>query len=268
MSNFAIGLVEAVTVRSSTPAAAAGTSANYPFNAEPGLIYRSNATIANGGFAQWKLDLGSSKAINLLAMFGLPAVASQIQAFGFTSSANQDAETPAFNSGGFTAPLSANRTASKAKALAMFNANGDAYRYWTVYWYNQSGSAQTLDVSRIALCEAFQPADNVEWGLRFDIEDTSKLEVSETGYDDVEEQRVLPVMSGVIPWGQVAELPYMQRLLFRSGTSREIVASLDPSDTTWGEDSTIWGRFRQGPALTLVDYDVNQLEFSIKAIMP
>lgn len=274
MSNFAIGLVEAIaSMRGVNVAAAAGTSANYAFNSEPGLIYRSSATVANNGNISFKLDLGVDRPIQMLGMFGIPAVAGTLQAMAFTSTANQDAGTPiAFNSNGNiitsnVAPMSTNRTGS-AKALMLFNPAKVAYRYWTVFWYNTSGVAQTFDVSRVALCEMFQPIDNAEWGLRFEVEDTSPVGVSETGFDEVEEQRIIPIMSGVVPWGQVAELPYMRRLLYRTGASREVVASLDPSDTSWGEDTTLWGRLRSGAAVQLVDYDVNQLEFSVKAILP
>jgi hypothetical protein len=202
-------------------------------------------------------------------MFGLPAVASTIRAAGFSSTANQDADTPiVVDSGNVAAPLSTNRTATLAKALTIFNPGRLTARYWTVYWTNQSGAAVTLDVSRIALGEVFQPVDNVEWGLRFDVEDTSKVEMSDTGYDDVEEQRILPMMSGIIPWGQVAETPFMRRLAYRTGMSREVVASLDPGDTAWGEDTTIWGRFKQAPTVALNDYDVTAMEFTVKAIMP
>lgn len=263
MSNFAIGLIEDYTVLNSSIAAAAGTSNTYIENKEPGLVYRSTTT---GTALSFELDLGAAMNIGMMGIFGLPTALSAptVRWRGATSQANLTA-APTYDSGVVNLYLSSSRTAALAKSLVI-NTNRPSLRYWRCDL--ACGVAATWEIARVALCDLLQPVANVEWGFKFEVEDTSKLEMSETGFDDVVEQRILPKLSGTIPWGAVAEEPRMRQLVYRAGSSKETVACLDPADTTWGEDKTVWGRFSTGLALTLADYDMNQLDFSVRAIQP
>ncbi len=264
MSNFAIGLIEDFTVLNSSIAAATGTSRDYVENKEPGLVYRSTTT---GTALSMEFDLGvTTLNIGMMGLFGLPTTLSSptVRWRGATSQANLTA-APTYDSGVVGLYLSSSRTASLAKSLTI-NTNRPALRYWRIDL--AASVAATWEIARVALCDLLQPVANVEWGFKFEVEDTSKIDMSETGYDDVVEQRILPKLSGTIPWGAVAEEPRMRQLVYRAGSSRETVACLDPADTTWGEDKTVWGRFQTGLALTLSDYDMNQLEFSVRAIQP
>ena len=272
MSNFAIGVVEPIsTITNFTGfAAAAGTSIDYLKNSEPGLVWRrSAATTAN--YAA-DIDLGSAKPIGMFGLFGVLDALTGLPPSGCTVQWQSSSDGSTFGGGGnydsgqLSLMLSTNRTASYGKSLVTATTR-PSYRYWR-FIVATGGQSTQLEIARVALCDLFQPIDNVEWGLKFEFDDTSKMDVSETGYDEVEEQRILPLMSGVIPWGQISEEARMRQLVYRAGNSREVIASLNPADSDWGEDTTLWGRFRPGLALTLADYDVNQLDFTVKAIMP
>lgn len=273
MSNFAIGVVEpisAVTNFTGFGSSEAGTNLNYLTNGEPGLIWRRGvSTTSNYGL---DVDLGSAKPIGIFSIFGLLDVLTGLPPANLNLRWQSSSDGVNFggvgnyDSGEVDLLLSSNRTSSYGKSLVTAPTR-PVYRYWRML-ITTGGASTQLEMARVALCDIFQPLDNVEWGLKFEFDDTSKMDVSETGYDEVEEQRILPLMSGVIPWGQISEEARMRQLVYRAGNSREVVASLNPEDSDWGEDTTLWGRFRPGLALTLADYDVNTLDFTVRAIMP
>jgi hypothetical protein len=270
MSNFAIGMIEPVSAESFASTggqtAAAGTSSAYVYNDEPGLVFRSSAALTTAHIAQFNIDLGKSVPLGMLALFGLPETFTGAMWVNLSNTAAGNFDVWLGTGNVATLPFSSSYTSPYRRGMLVFPSRFTA-RYARVH-IQPTSTSQVLELSRLALCDCLQPVDNVEWGFKFEVDDTSKVEVSDLGFDEVVPQRILPTMSGTIPWGQIAEEPRMRKLVYRAGGSREVVACLDPSDTVNGEDKLIWGRFRSGASLTLADYDINQLDFSVRAILP
>jgi hypothetical protein len=264
VANAFIGIPQAYSL-------VAPISGQYPAdnftNDEPGLIFRSNAGVANVTF---NLDLpAGSDPIGAMLLLGAPSAGYSIRWLAATTATNRtngvwtyDATT--------NGSMSANRSADDAKYLHV-PGTAQNYRFWRVVIYYDVGHTLTgtIEFWRLLLLKKIQPPDNIEVGATIGIDDRSERRYARGGRRNIDPVGIFPSFSGSWPWLDAATFRNDFRpLIYKRGATYPVAFVFDSDETTWGEDEIFYGDLEKNQSLTYEDGYLFSYSFSIVSLAP
>lgn len=270
MANALFGIPQDYTVTAS-----GGSNISFVTNDEPGLVYSANIGAAGQGATFTSVtidfDVTDSDPISVLAVLGvfLPYVAGRLS-FAWsaaTTSGNRTAGTFAYTSGAQVPAYSANRTAAEAKHL-FITPTPRTERFWRLT-VTGLGAPVNFQPWRILLCKRIQPVDNIEVGAALGVDDRSERRYARSGRRVIDPTVVCPTFRGNWPWIDDTTMKQDIRplMLKRAGTF-PILFVLDSDDTTWGEDTMIYGDLEKSQSITHDDGQLYGYSFAIVGIAP
>lgn len=237
-------------------------------NDEPGLIYKT-AAIANAGTKNIDINLFGTENFDMLTILGLPPTVT----FTFTVKSYPTSTDRTNGTNATTvvtnAPMlfSSARSAAFGKFFLLFGVS-HGNKFWRITVTNTSGASNSFQCWRILFCTKFQPADNIDEGPVYLVDDRSERHFTRTGRRVIDPTIICPGMSAQWSWMAASELAALRRLIMTKAGSYPMMFVLDPADTTNGEDHIFYGDFEKDLQVAYNNYDDNVFKFSIVSIDP
>ena len=234
-------------------------------NAQLGTVTRWTSLAGMGV----EIDLGSAKAINLIAALshnGTSAATWRIR--GATSQANLTA-SPGYDSGTISMwPVTGKPSLTGYLSSLKFLAAAQTFRWWRIDFTDAANPDGYLDVGRVYVDAAFQPSRNLSYGWRIlPIDPSIKLETL-GGQSFVTARPIKRMLSMRLPalteneaMGKVLAL---QRAL---GIQRDALAIRDPDATTWLQEQMIYGRLQNLSGVTNTRFNIYETTFEVEEIL-
>jgi hypothetical protein len=105
-------------------------------------------------------------------------------------------------------------------------------QFWLFEFDDQANSAGFIDIGRVFIGPAWQPAMNASFGWSLGVEDASEIEVTLSGAESADERSRRRVLNFSTDWMEEDEaLARAFEIQRGSGTTREIVVVQNPDDT-------------------------------------
>lgn len=216
--------------------------------------------------AHVELDLGSAQAINLIWLGYTNASSTATWRIRAASTQSALTTSPGYDSGLMTHwPSSHASTWERTHALKWLGSSLQTYQWWRIDIADASNTEGVYRAGRLYLTNAFQPSNNAKYGVALSIIEQARRTESLGGEVHPRLAARRQAQDFTIEHLTKAEmLGVFYKYLRKRGVSQDILVILDPEETTYLLEYTVYGLLRDAGRIEIPTFNRYAVNVSIE----